>query len=61
MVDHKNAANIEFKDVSVSQLNLLGNENSAKEVIEETLDISRAALSAEMLGGALEAFEIAKI
>ena len=37
MVDHKNAANIEFKDVSVSQINLLGNENSAKEVIEETL------------------------
>ena len=58
MVDHKNAANIDFKDVSVSQINLLGNENSAKEVIEETLDISRAALSAEMLGGALEAFEI---
>ena len=58
MVDHKNAANIEFKDVSVPQTNLLGSENCAKEIIEETLDISRAALSAEMLGGALEAFEI---
>lgn len=58
MVDHKNAANIEFKNVSVSQENMLGEENSAKAIIEETLDISIAALSAEMLGGALEAFEI---
>ena len=58
MVDHKNASNIEFKDVIVSKEDLLGRENSAKESIEETLDISRAALSAEMLGGALEAFEI---
>ena len=58
MVDHKNAANIEFKNVSISEKNLLGTQNSAKEIIEETLDISRAALSAEMLGGALEAFDI---
>ena len=58
MVDHKNAANIEFKNVIVSAENLLGSENSAKEIIDETLDIARAALSAEMLGGALEAFDI---
>ena len=58
MVDHKNAANIEFKDVGISEENLLGAQNGAKEIIEETLDISRAALSAEMLGGALEAFDI---
>ena len=58
MVDHKNAANIEFKNVSISEKDLLGTQNSAKEIIEETLDISRAALSAEMLGGALEAFDI---
>ena len=58
MVDHKNAANIEFKEVIISEANLLGTQNDAKEIIEETLDISRAALSAEMLGGALEAFDI---
>ena len=58
MVDHKNAANIEFKNVSISEKNMLGTQNCAKEIIEETLDISRAALSAEMLGGALEAFDI---
>ena len=58
MVDHKNAANIEFKEVIISEVNLLGAQNDAKEIIEETLDISRAALSAEMLGGALEAFDI---
>ena len=58
MVDHKNAANIEFKEVIISEADLLGTQNDAKEIIEETLDISRAALSAEMLGGALEAFDI---
>ncbi len=58
MVDHKNAANIEFKEVIIPEANLLGAQNDAKEIIEETLDISRAALSAEMLGGALEAFDI---
>ena len=58
MVDHKNAANIEFKEVIIPEVNLLGAQNDAKEIIEETLDISRAALSAEMLGGALEAFDI---
>ena len=58
MVDHKNAANIEFKEVIISEANLLGAQNDAKEIIEENLDISRAALSAEMLGGALEAFDI---
>ena len=58
MVDHKNSANIEFKNVVASTENILGSENSAKETIDETLDIARAALSAEMLGGALEAFDI---
>ena len=58
MVDHKNSANIEFKNVIISAENILGSENSAKETIDETLDIARAALSAEMLGGALEAFDI---
>ena len=58
MVDHKNSANIEFNNVVATAENLLGNENTAKEIIDETLDIARAALSAEMLGGALEAFDI---
>ena len=33
MVDNKNAANIEYKDVSVPQTHILGSQHSAKEVI----------------------------
>ena len=58
MVDHKNAANIEFDNLEINENALLGSENNAKEIIEKILDLGRAVLSAEMLGGALEAFEI---
>ena len=58
MVDSRNSANITFSDLEVSPENILGEIDQAQDVIEEVLDISRAALAAEMLGGALEAFEI---
>tara|TARA_B110000858_G_C17771627_1_gene459894 strand:- start:175 stop:1305 length:1131 start_codon:yes stop_codon:yes gene_type:complete len=58
MVDHKNAANIQFSDVEVPENCILGEINNAKDVIEKVLDMGRAVISAEMLGGALEAFEL---
>ena len=58
MVDSRNAANMKFDDVKVSSDMLIGKEGAAYEIIESVLDISRAAISAEMLGSALQAYEI---
>ncbi len=58
MVDSRNAANMKFENVKVSSDNLIGKEDDAYEIIESVLDISRAAISAEMLGSALQAYEI---
>ena len=58
MVDSRNAANMKFDDVKVSSDMLIGEEGKAYEIIESVLDISRAAISAEMLGSALQAYEI---
>ncbi len=58
MVDSRNAANMKFDNVKVSSDMLIGEEGKAYEIIESVLDISRAAISAEMLGSALQAYEI---
>ena len=58
MVDSRNVANMKFDNVTVSEEMLIGEEGSAYEIIDSVLDISRAAISAEMLGGALQAYEI---
>ena len=58
MVDSRNSANIVFTNLEVAAENILGEIDQAQDTIEEILDMSRAALAAEMLGGALEAFEI---
>tara|TARA_Y100000816_G_scaffold284560_1_gene262906 strand:- start:8812 stop:9948 length:1137 start_codon:yes stop_codon:yes gene_type:complete len=58
MVDSRNAANMKFDNVKVSSDVLIGEEGKAYEIIESVLDISRAAISAEMLGSALQAYEI---
>ena len=58
MVDSRNAANMKFENVKVSSDMLVGKEDDAYEIIESVLDISRAAISAEMLGSALQAYEI---
>ena len=58
MVDSRNAANIKFNEVKVHSSRMIGDEGQGSEIIESVLDISRAAISAEMLGGALEAYEI---
>lgn len=57
MVDSRNAANIEFRDVSVSADDLLGPADTAFAGLDRVLDIARIGLAAEMLGGAQEAFE----
>ena len=58
MVDSRNAANITFKDLKLSSSDLIGEENGSDQVIEEVLDISRSVISAEMLGGIQEAFDV---
>ena len=58
MVDSRNAANMKFENVKVSSDTLIGKEDDAYEIIESVLDISRAAISSEMLGSALQAYEI---
>ena len=58
MVDSRNAANMKFENVKVSADMLIGKESDAYGIIESVLDISRAAISAEMLGSALQAYEI---
>ena len=58
MVDSRNAANMKFNNAIVSSDMLIGKEGNAYEIIESVLDISRAAIAAEMLGGALQAYEI---
>ena len=58
MVDSRNAANMKLENVKVSSDMLIGKEDDAYEIIESVLDISRAAISSEMLGSALQAYEI---
>ncbi|MFZ5721318.1 MAG: acyl-CoA dehydrogenase family protein [Pseudomonadota bacterium] len=55
LADSRGAANITFKDVAVSDADKL---NGGAELLEKVLDRARAGLSAEMLGAAVQAFEI---
>ena len=54
MTDSRNAANLELKDVAGT---LLGTEGGAADALDQTLDIARIGLSAEMLGSLQECFE----
>ena len=54
LVDGRNAANIEFSDVTASALGTIGN---GFDILEPILDGARASLAAEMLGTANEAFD----
>ena len=58
MVDSRNAANIEFNNVSVSTDNILGEENNGASLLELVLDRAQIAISAEMLGNASQAFDL---
>ena len=55
--DSRGAANIKFDGVEVGAEALLGEEGKGWDVLEKTLDRARAAISAEMLGAAVQAFE----
>lgn len=57
MADSRNCANIEFNNVEVSTESVLGEINGGWKTLEPVLDRGRAALAAEMMGCALEAFE----
>ncbi len=57
MVDSRNAAIVEFGAVEVESSAILGTVDAGAEVLDSVLDRATAALSAEMLGTCLEAYE----
>lgn len=57
VVDGRNVARVRFDDVVVPRAGVLGPLGGAAEALERARDRAAVALSAEMLGGALEAFE----
>jgi len=56
MLDSRNAARVEFDNVSVPADSLLGQAGKAAAGLEVALDRGRITLAAEMLGGCLEMF-----
>ena len=56
MADSRNAANIEFNNVTVPAANAIGAIDHGWTILEPVLDRGRVAISAEMMGYALEAF-----
>jgi acyl-CoA dehydrogenase len=58
MVDSRNSALIQFKGVTASSSELLGEQNNGASILEEVLDRAQIAISAEMLGNASQAFDI---
>jgi acyl-CoA dehydrogenase len=57
LIDSRNSATIGFDNVSVGSDKLIGELNQGWQVLEPVLDRGRVAISAEMLGYALESFE----
>lgn len=57
MADSRNCANIRFENVTVSADSILGAEDAGWQTLEPVLDRGRAAIAAEMMGCALEAFD----
>ena len=57
MADSRNYANINFNNVELSAKNILGDEETGGETVENILDIGRIAIASEMLGNAEAAFE----
>jgi alkylation response protein AidB-like acyl-CoA dehydrogenase len=57
LADSRGAAIVTFDKVKVASDAVLGEADKGWEVLEKTLDRARAALSAEMLGAAVQAFE----
>ena len=59
MVDSRNAANISFDNVTVTEDAVLGSVDGGNDVLEQVLDIARIGISAEMLGAIQEVFDTA--
>ena len=57
MVDSRNACQVILKDVEINKEDQIG-ELEASGIIEEVLDRAQIGLSSEMLGSALEAFDL---
>jgi alkylation response protein AidB-like acyl-CoA dehydrogenase len=57
-VDSRGVANLEFKDVEVPASAVLGSVDGGFDVLDATLDRARAGLAAEMLGSAMQEFEV---
>jgi acyl-CoA dehydrogenase len=57
LVDGRNVARIRFDDARASEADVIGAADRGAEVLDAALDRGTATLSAEMLGGAQEAFD----
>ena len=57
MVDNRNAANVSFDNVNITDDAILGSVDGGNDVLEQVLDIARIGLSAEMLGSIQEVFD----
>ena len=57
LADSRGAANVTFAGVELGAEALLGEAGKGHALLEKTLDRARAALAAEMLGSAVQAFE----
>ncbi|MDP3385172.1 MAG: acyl-CoA dehydrogenase family protein [Phenylobacterium sp.] len=58
LADSRGAANITFDGVEVGEDAVLGEVDKGYALLEKTLDRARAGLCAEMLGSAVQAFEV---
>lgn len=57
MVDSRNSATVELRDVAVTDADMIGKVDKGAVVLDGALDAARAVLAAELLGVAEEAFE----
>ena len=57
MVDSRNAANINFANVSLSADSVIGEVDKGWDVLEPVMDRGRICMAAEMLGGAKECLD----
>jgi alkylation response protein AidB-like acyl-CoA dehydrogenase len=57
LIDGRNAARVRFEGVTIPESDVLDDEGEGSKLVDAVLDRAAVALSAEMLGGAIEAFE----
>lgn len=57
MVDSRNSATIELRDVAATEADIVGSLDDGAVVLDAVLDAGRAVLAAELLGVAEESFE----